>query len=112
MHEYAVTKRLVEIVLEEASKANLKKVTRIKVVLGTLRGFVPQAIEFYFSYLTKNSLAEGATLDFEIIEAKAKCLSCGKNFNPQETLLCPFCKSPSVEIMKGEEFYIESIEGN
>ncbi len=112
MHEYAVTKRLVEIVLEEASRANLKKVTRIKVVLGALRGFVPQAIEFYFSYLAKNTLAEGAALEFELVEGRAKCLSCGKVFNLKESFSCPVCESSDIEIIKGEEFYIASIEGN
>ncbi|GAH63174.1 Hydrogenase maturation factor HybF [subsurface metagenome] len=111
MHELGITESIVNIAVDKAKEAQASKITKINLVVGELSGFVPDCIEFYFDFLSKDSIAEGATLHFELTPAQFRCRSCSTVFRPQDTIwTCPKCQSQSVEITKGRELYIESIE--
>lgn len=111
MHELGITESIVNIAVDKAKEAQASKITKINLVVGELSGFVPDCIEFYFDFLSKDSIAEGATLHFESAPAQFRCRSCSTVFRPQDTIwTCPKCQSQNVEITKGRELYIESIE--
>lgn len=111
MHELGITESIVNIAVDKAKEAQASKITKINLVVGELSGFVPDCIEFYFDFLSKDSIAEGASLHFESAPAQFRCRSCSTVFRPQDTIwTCPKCQSQSVEITKGRELYIESIE--
>lgn len=111
MHELGITESIVNIAVDKAKEAQASKITKINLVVGELSGFVPDCIEFYFDFLSKDSIAEGAVLHFESSPAQFRCRSCSAVFRPQDTIwTCPKCQSQSVEITKGRELYIESIE--
>ena len=111
MHEFAVTENIVKIVLDKAEEAQSKKITQIDLVVGDLAGAVPDCIQFYFDSLSKDTIAEEAVLHFKSVPAQLGCRDCSTVFNPEDTLwACPACKSRSVEIVKGKELYIESME--
>ena len=111
MHELGITESIVNIALDKAKEAQASKITKINLVIGELSGFVPDCIQFYFDFLSKDSIAEGASLHFELAPAQFRCRSCSAVFCPQDTIwTCPKCQSQSVEIAGGRELYIESIE--
>jgi len=111
MHELGITESIVNIAVDKAKEAQASKITKINLVIGELSGFVPDCIEFYFDFLSKDSIAEGAVLHFESSPAQFRCRSCSTVFCPQDTIwTCPKCQSQSVEITGGRELYIESIE--
>jgi hydrogenase nickel incorporation protein HypA/HybF len=111
MHELGVTESIVNIALAKAGEAQAKKVLKINLVVGELSGFVPDCIQFYFDTLSKDTVAQGAALHFETVPAELRCRNCSTVFRPQDTLWsCPKCGSRSVEISKGRELYIESLE--
>ena len=111
MHELGVTENIVNIALAKAGEAQASKVIRINLVVGELAGFVPDCIQFYFDSLSKDTVAQGAILHFESVPAELRCRDCSTIFRPQDTLwACPKCKGRSVEILKGRELYIESLE--
>jgi hydrogenase nickel incorporation protein HypA/HybF len=111
MHELGVTENIVNIVSTKAGEAQASKVIRINLVVGELSGFVPDCIQFYFDSLSKDTIAEGAVLHFESVPAELRCRDCSTIFRPQDTLWsCPGCKGRSIEIFKGRELYIESME--
>jgi len=106
-----VTQSLVDMVLEEAEKREVKKVTKVTVVIGELTGLESESIKFYFDILSENTVAEGAELTFKIIKAQFKCRQCGTIFERSNfTFNCPVCGGVGVLVNKGKEFYIESIE--
>ena len=45
MHELAVTKNILSIVLSEAAKQDAQKVLQIRLTIGTLSGFVSHKLE-------------------------------------------------------------------
>ncbi len=111
MHELGVTENIVNIALAKAGEAQASKVIKIKLVVGELSGFVPDCIQFYFDSLSKDTIAQGALLNFESVPTELHCRDCSADFQPQDTLWsCPKCGGRSVEILKGRELYIESME--
>lgn len=111
MHEYAVTESILSIVQEEAEKAGGGKVSSITVVIGELSTFVDRSIEFYFEALSKGTVADGASLIFDKLEAKATCCDCGHEFRPNNLYYsCPECHSPVFELRQGQELYIDNLE--
>ena len=111
MHELAITQSMLDLVLEQAEKAGAKEVGRINLVVGKMCGFVEECVQFYFDFLSKGTLAEGATLSFTMVPTMAQCRGCNKPFELKEfDWTCPYCHGSSIEIIAGKELFVESIE--
>jgi hydrogenase nickel incorporation protein HypA/HybF len=111
MHELGVTENVINITLAKAGEAQAGKVLKINLVVGELSGFVPDCIQFYFDALSKGTVAEGAMLHFETVPPELRCRNCATVFQPHDApWTCPKCGSQSIEISKGRELYIESVE--
>ena len=111
MHELGVTESIVNIALTKAEEVQASKILKISIVLGELSGFVSECIEFYFESLSKETIAEGAKLDFNIIPAQFRCRDCSTISSPEGMLwICPSCQSHNMEVVGGQEFYIKDLE--
>ncbi len=111
MHELEITRSLVKIALDEAEKAKAKKLTVVNVVIGEMSGAVDDSVAFYFELMTKDTIGEGAKINFRKVPMQAKCLSCGSTVNPKDIFWeCEKCHSMDIEMTAGKELYIESIE--
>ena len=111
MHELAITQSMLDIVLEQAKKAEAKKVSRINLVIGEMTGVVNECIQFYIGFLSKGTVAEGAELSLTMVPGTVRCHSCDKLFEPKEfDWTCPYCQGQDVEIIGGKELFVESIE--
>jgi hydrogenase nickel incorporation protein HypA/HybF len=75
MHEMAITQAMLDMALEHA---NGHRITDIYLQVGRLSAVVPESVELYFDYLSKNTLAEGATLHFEAVPIEMVCTDCGQ----------------------------------
>ena len=111
MHEYGITQNIVDIVVEEAQKNNVNKVTSIKLVIGELSGIIDESVQMYFDIISVGTLCEGAKLNFIKNHAMLECKVCSNIFkrNPR-TFDCPKCGGIAKLTDVGKEFYIESIE--
>ncbi len=106
-----VTESIVNIALDKAKTAQAGKITQVNLVVGELSGFATECIQFYFDFLSKDTIAQGAILHFKSAPAQLRCRDCSTTFCPQDTLwVCPKCQSQSVEIEGGRELYIEDME--
>jgi len=111
MHELAITQSMLDLVLEQAKKAEAKEVGKINLVIGEMTGVVEQCIQFYFNLLSQETIAEGAALHFTIVPTRARCRVCDKPFELKEfDWSCPYCQGNSMEIISGKELFVESIE--
>jgi hydrogenase nickel incorporation protein HypA/HybF len=112
MHEIRIAEDLSAIVLEAAGNENLSKVTRVNLNFGQMVQIVPDIFEFAFREAVRDSIAEDAEVDIEIIPVKMKCTSCGSDFQVIGNLFaCNICSSTELEIINGKELFIKSIEG-
>ncbi len=111
MHEYAVTRSLISIAVQEACKAGAAKITAIKLVIGDLSTIVDESVQMYFDIISEGTIANGARLIFKRVPAELCCKACGHRFNkPRQGFACPLCGQYGVPTGVGKEFYIESIE--
>lgn len=112
MHELAVTQSIVEIAQRHAQQAGAQRIVVIHLVIGDLTGFVDDSIQFYFDFLSRETLAQGARLDIERVEPRVRCNGCRADYTPPDSRLwtCPQCGAFGGEIVAGKEFYVASIE--
>ena len=111
MHELAITQALIGLVQEHAEKVGAKKVGRINVVVGELSGFIGQSVQFYFDQMSGGTIMEDAELSFKTIPMTGRCRDCGKEFEIKDMdWICPTCKGESIELVRGNELFVESIE--
>jgi len=111
MHELGVTESVLKLVVDEAERAGATKVTGVCLALGEFASIVVDAVEFYWAFVTKATIAEGATLTWRRLPAEARCWSCEHVYRPAERdLTCPQCGGAQALLLAGEEFRVESIE--
>lgn len=112
MHEYSVTKALVDVCNSEAEQNDIKRIVRVRVTIGKFTGFAPDAIRFYFDYLSPGTRCAHAELLFHEVPIRITCRICAKtSLIDDPVMVCPACGSTDIEIKSGREFYVESIEG-
>jgi len=111
MHELSVTQGILDVVLRHAEQAGAQRITRIDLVIGDLSTFVDDSVQFYFDIISRGTLAEGAELVFHRVPGTMRCWDCGETFTYDGRLVeCPHCGSVRVQVIGGQEFYVESIE--
>jgi hydrogenase nickel incorporation protein HypA/HybF len=108
MHELSIAEAVVAIVERHAQG---RRVTKVELKVGYLRQVVPTALEFAFELTAQGTVAEGAELEMEQIEAAGRCQSCGARTPlPELPLVCRECGSIDVEVTRGEELLVDSLE--
>ena len=111
MHELSITQQILDIALNKAGEVGASTIKSIDLVIGDMSSVVDDCVQFYFDILSKDSIARGAQLSFKRIPLKMRCRQCGHVFTPErEAWSCPQCKEWNVEVMAGNEFYLDSIE--
>jgi hydrogenase nickel incorporation protein HypA/HybF len=106
MHELGMTQGVVDAVTARTGDA---PVASVRLRVGRLAGVVPDAMRFCFELVTAGTPLEGATLEFEQPEGRARCRSCGEEFVLADLiLLCP-CGSADVEVVAGRELAVASV---
>jgi hydrogenase nickel incorporation protein HypA/HybF len=112
MHELPITQSILEIALRHAQQAGATKILAINLTIGDLTGLVDDSIQFYFDFLTKNTLAEGSRLAINRIPARVRCQTCAAEYTPPDSRVwtCPHCQALGGEVIAGKEFLVASIE--
>ena len=120
MHEMVVTQSMLNMAFDHAGK---DCITDIYLLVGRMSFVVPESVESYFRYLSKNTRAEGAQLHFEIVPMEMTCQDCGElqdlsgwederpNVVMQKAFAraCP-CGSRSLTVTDGLGFQLASID--
>lgn len=112
MHELAITQSILDIATRHAARARARRILAINLVIGELTGLVDESIQFYFDFLSQDTLAQGAHLCFEHAAARVRCHACGGEYPPPDSRIwtCPHCDALGGEIIAGREFSVASIE--
>src|SRR3989344_4621337 len=112
MHEANFTKQIVDSVLSELEKHPELKPARVKIKVGAMLHLNSESVKMHYSLLTQGTGLEGIALDFEEVGVEVYCRDCN-HVGPvadHHILLCSLCDSLKVELIKGNEILVESIE--
>ncbi len=108
MHELAIAESIVQIAGRHAAG---RRVTKVCVKVGHLRQVVPSALTFAFELLAEGTPVEGAQLALEEVPVRARCRRCGAESHQEGfPLRCTTCGGLDLQILEGEELYVESLE--
>ena len=108
MHELSLSSAIVNTVAKHAAG---RRVTVVNLRVGRLRQVVPDTLEFYFEFVARDSVCEGARLEQELIPARLRCRSCKHEWAIEiPAFRCPACAGSDVAIASGDEFEVESIQ--
>jgi hydrogenase nickel incorporation protein HypA/HybF len=111
MHELAITQSLLDTASDYATKNNAKRVISLNLVIGDLSGIIDDSVQFYWDFVSKDTICAKSQLNFEHRKAFMKCSNCGHKFLMDDELIpCPNCESISIQILSGDEFRLETIE--
>ena len=111
MHELGVTQSMLDIVIAQAEAVQAKKIARVNLVIGEMSNIVGDCLQFYFDFLSRDTIASGAILSMQRVPSQFRCRNCGTVFSPNGShWSCPNCQQWNVEVATGQEFYIDSIE--
>jgi hydrogenase nickel incorporation protein HypA/HybF len=108
VHELSLSSAIVNTV---AKHAGGRKVTVVNLRVGRLRQVIPDTLEFYFEFVARDSVCEGARLVQEVVPARLRCSGCDHEWEIEiPAFRCPACAGGDVAVASGDEFEVESIE--
>jgi len=108
VHELSLSSAIVNTVVKHAEG---RRVTVVELRVGKLRQVIPDTLEFYFEFVARGTVCEGARLEQQVIDARLRCSSCGHEWEIEiPAFRCPRCAGGDVEIAGGNEFEVEAIE--
>ena len=108
MHELSLSSAIVNTVVKHAAG---RRVTVVNLRIGRMRQVVPETLDFYFDFVARDTVCEGARLEMEILDARLRCTACDHPWAIEvPSFRCPACSSSRAEVTSGNEFDVESIE--
>jgi hydrogenase nickel incorporation protein HypA/HybF len=108
MHELSLSSAIVNTVEKHAAG---RPVGVVNLRIGALRQVVPDTLDFYFGFVSKGTVCEGARLEQALIPARLRCTACEREWEIELPIfMCPDCGAAGrVEVASGDEFQVESI---
>lgn len=111
MHEMSICRSLLGVVVEQARQHRVNRVLAVKIEVGALRGIVPEHLSYYFDFLKKGTVAEGAALAVDLVPGEVQCQGCRRRFAlDDQGYVCPGCGSSEVEIVAGLELKVKTMQ--
>jgi hydrogenase nickel incorporation protein HypA/HybF len=108
MHELSLASAIVNTVAKHAAG---RRVTAVDLRVGKLRQVIPDTLEWYFEFVARDSVCDGAVLRQEVVPAVLRCRPCAYEWEIEiPAFRCPVCGGSEVEIAAGDEFEVQSIE--
>ncbi|HEY2651643.1 MAG TPA: hydrogenase maturation nickel metallochaperone HypA [Solirubrobacteraceae bacterium] len=108
MHELSLSSAIVNTVVKHARG---RRVVVVNLRVGKLRQVIPDTLEFYFEFVARGTVCEGARLEQELIEAVLRCDECGQEWRIEiPAFRCPACEGSDVRVASGDEFEVQTID--
>lgn len=114
MHEMALTRNVVDIVVQYAEEAGATEVRAVHLTIGHVRDIVEDLFEGCFAFMARGTVAEHADLVITRVPLTVRCNKCDRvyhiNVRDTNTWVCPVCKEKDYRLNTGMEFFVNDIE--
>lgn len=93
MHELSLCSNALEIMEQTAKKQGAKLITGVWIEVGALSCVEPDALEFCFELVCRDTIAQGCKLHIIQAPALAWCFDCAKEvkITTESAMTCPHC---------------------
>lgn len=113
MHEVSLAEGMAEELTRIARENRAKYICSVHLHIGKKSGIVIDSLRFAFdSIKLEHPLLSAAEILIEEIPLFYLCGDCKAEFETEDIYFppCPFCSSPRIQILSGEEMNIKSVE--
>ncbi len=114
MHELPVIQSLFDLCVRHANANNAKGIISVTLQIGEASDLQEEWIQRYFDYLSKGTMAEGASLIIERVPLVVRCRECSEEFHvdlrKSKRVLCPECGGTKFEYVSGREYQVDRME--
>lgn len=114
MHELPIVREVLKIAINHAEQNQGQKIISIRLGIGELHDVVEVWMQKYFEYVSKGTIAEGATLIVKSYPVICCCEKCKEfytvNLHSAKAVNCPVCSAENYTLVSGREFMVEGIE--
>lgn len=109
MHELSLCQAIVDVVKSHAAG---RHVDVVRVQVGALRQVVPESLAFCWTLLRDCEEMPDAELELECVTAEVRCRACAgrSEITSAWSIWCPECDSTDVEVLRGNEFLVTSLD--
>lgn len=111
MHELSMVSGILRLVQETAREHHAQRIVRVRVALGLLACVEAQTLSACFDIVAEGTIAEGATLEVDIVPLSCTCTGCGHMFElTRRVFVCPACASFDITFEGGHGCRLMAIE--
>lgn len=109
MHELSLCEAIAGVVKDHADG---RHVDVVRVRVGALRQVVPESLSFCWTLVRDAEDMPDAELELECVSAQVRCRACGgqSEITSPWSIWCPQCDSSDVEVLRGNEFLVTSLD--
>lgn len=109
VHELSLCQAIAGVVKPHAQG---RRIDVVRVRVGALRQVVPESLEFCWSLIRDHENLAGAELKLKLIPAEVRCRACQQcsQIKSRWSVCCPHCTSADVEVIRGNEFLVTSLD--
>lgn len=109
MHELSLCEAIAGVVRPHAAG---RRVDVVRVQVGALRQVVPESLEFCWTVIREYEDMPDAELELEFVAAEVECRGCGQRSQIESrwSVCCPQCGSADVDVVRGNEFQVMSLD--
>jgi hydrogenase nickel incorporation protein HypA/HybF len=108
VHELSLAEAIVRIADDHAAG---RRVAKVEVKVGHLRQVVGSALAFAFELVAQGTALDGAELVLVPVPAAGRCRACGVESELDGfPLACAACGGLDLELTRGEELLVDSLE--
>ncbi|APE15792.1 hydrogenase maturation nickel metallochaperone HypA [Mycobacterium crocinum] len=109
MHELSLCHAIAGVVKPYAAG---RRVDVVRVQIGALRQVVPDSLSFCWTLVRDDESMPEAELELEFVAAEVDCHGCGEHseITSRWSVCCPRCESADVEVVRGNEFLVTSLD--
>jgi hydrogenase nickel incorporation protein HypA/HybF len=99
----SLTASIIDIIKDYAKKHSFSRVNTIKLSYGALSCIEPKSLELAFEILSKDTLAQGAKLEYDVRPIVISCLACERESIVDDFPAICQCGSSEVILTAGTE---------
>jgi hydrogenase nickel incorporation protein HypA/HybF len=111
VHESAIAKRVLAVVLDRATAGRASRVVAVRGRVAESERLSNESLAFHFAAHALGTIAEGAALTLEISPVSVHCDGCGTTYMPEHHMrICPRCNCSEGRLTGEEGVWIEGVD--